>query len=204
MPQKNINIRKKGSNIDQLPSVWWKPLFSAQKDAVQACKQACSDIAPANEFWKTQDELLDDAQNQIHRFFGEIFNTRQMAMPWFTGRNTEPYLDITENGKAFKVRAELPGVKESDLKIAITDGGLVIQGEKSEERNEQDERTLHSECRYGFFSRTIALPEEGDLDKAEAHFENNILTVEIPKKSGALRRSLKMQSDQKKPEKKAA
>ncbi|MFP4465115.1 MAG: Hsp20/alpha crystallin family protein, partial [Alphaproteobacteria bacterium] len=62
-----------------------------------------------------------------------------------------------ENGKNFKVKVELPGVEESDLEIAITNGGLVIQGEKSEERTEENEKTLHRECHYGSFSRSLKM-----------------------------------------------
>jgi HSP20 family protein len=183
MNQKTINIhKKKEPHINPMQAVWWKPLFSMQKEVTRVCRNACSGFAPVNKFWEMQDEMLEKAQTQMHRLFGDIFNQRQMALPWLMGDNTEPYLDLTEKEGIFRIRAELPGVDEGDLKIFTTEGGLVIQGKKSLVSDETDEKTLRRECHYGSFTRTIALPDEADVENAFATFRKSILNIEVPKK----------------------
>ena len=43
-----------------------------------------------------------------------------------------PSIDISENGQGLIVRAELPGVKQEDVQVNVTDRFLSITGEKSE------------------------------------------------------------------------
>ncbi len=185
MSQKSIQIHRK-DNTETLPfqTAWWKPFFSVQKEVSQMCKEACEEFmpAPANEFWKLQDEILADAHTQMHRVFGGLFNTRQVPLPWLKAV-TEPNIDIMETPKAFKVTAELPGVEKEDLEISIVPGALIIHGRKNQAQTERRAKTLHRECYYGAFTRTVVLPEEADLNSVEANFEKNILMIDIAKKT---------------------
>ncbi|MEE9325575.1 MAG: Hsp20 family protein, partial [Dehalococcoidia bacterium] len=64
---------------------------------------------------------------------------------------------------------------------------MTIKGERSEEREakeeeeEEEEDYIRRERRYGSFHRVIALPSSLKADKAEALFEDGVLTVTIPK-----------------------
>ena len=79
------------------------------------------------------------------------------------------------------VRAALPGVKPDEIDISVSDGVLTIKGEHKEERKEEKESYYHREIRYGAFSRSIQLPCRVDHERAEAEFENGVLTVSLPK-----------------------
>jgi HSP20 family protein len=57
------------------------------------------------------------------------------------------------------VRAELPGLTNDDVKIELAEGLLAIQGERKQERHEQEEGLVRSEHAYGTFFRQPALPE---------------------------------------------
>jgi HSP20 family protein len=75
---------------------------------------------------------------------------------------------------------ELPGLSKEDVKVELTPDGLLIQGERKEEHEEQQEGVLRSERRYGRFSRIIPLPDGADAEQAKAQFTNGVLEVTVP------------------------
>ncbi len=175
----------KGMETNPFSTIWWKPIFDMQKEMGREFQAMLGNLAvPAA--WDMENNFLALAQQMTHRIFSESFNNRQMMMPWLLGNNTEPYIDIIENDKGFKVKAELPGLTTKDLDVSISDCALIIKGEKKKEKEEAGDNYIHRECCCGSISRTVAIPEEADLGKAKASFKQNILTVEIPRKSSAL------------------
>ncbi|HKX22057.1 MAG TPA: Hsp20/alpha crystallin family protein, partial [Rhizorhapis sp.] len=60
-------------------------------------------------------------------------------------------------------------------------GVLTISGEKKEQREEKDKGFMFTERSYGRFERRVQLPSGADEDKIEAHFENGVLTLDIPR-----------------------
>lgn len=90
-----------------------------------------------------------------------------------------PKVEVKENGKAYTVTVELPGLDEKDVKAQVEDDVLTISGEKKTERT--DEKTHYSERSYGSFSRSFTLPADADPDKVSAKFAKGVLTVEIAK-----------------------
>lgn len=90
-------------------------------------------------------------------------------------------IELTDKGREFDIRAELPGIKKEDLDIDIEENYLKINAKKYDETNEEDKNFKHSEFSYGEFSRTIQLPEEIDINKTEAKLEHGILKIVAPK-----------------------
>lgn len=91
-----------------------------------------------------------------------------------------PAVEVKEvNGKLL-VSAELPGLKKDDIKVQVTEGALILEGERKQEKEEKREGYYHSERSYGHFYRSIPLPESATLDKASAEFTNGILEISIP------------------------
>ncbi len=93
----------------------------------------------------------------------------------------EPTLDVYETGNDVVVKAALPGLKPEDVEITLTGDVLTIAGETKEESEQKDKNYIRRERRYGSFSRTVTLPDGLTTDKAEAKFENGVLTLTIPK-----------------------
>jgi HSP20 family protein len=79
------------------------------------------------------------------------------------------------------IKAALPGVNPEEIDIAITGDTLTIKGETKAEEEIKREDYLYQEHRYGTFRRAVTLPGGVNSDKAEASFENGILTLTIPK-----------------------
>ncbi len=91
-----------------------------------------------------------------------------------------PAIEVKEQNGRLEVVAELPGIKENEVKVEVTDEGLVIQGERQREHEEKHEGYYRSERSYGSFYRLIPLPEGATVDQAHAEFHNGELRVSIP------------------------
>ncbi len=77
------------------------------------------------------------------------------------------------------VRADLPGMEKDDINVEIKDNRLTIQGERKNELEEEKEGFYRSERSYGGFCRSLALPENANIDDANATFKNGVLEVTI-------------------------
>jgi len=168
-----------------MDTLWWKPIFSLQREMNRTMRQTFANFMQPSFMpaclWDAEDDLFCAFQRNTHRMFSEFFNNRQMSTPWLIGTMTEPYIDIIENGNKFKIKADVPGMRAKDLEVSIADSAVTIRGERVDEQNEDGDTYIRRECHCGAFSRTIALPEEADVDKASVSFEQNVLTVEVPK-----------------------
>ncbi|SCK28176.1 heat shock protein Hsp20 [Variovorax sp. HW608] len=96
-------------------------------------------------------------------------------------------IDVTENEKAFNVKADIPGVKKEDISIKV-DGHIVsIDAETKSEKETRGEgdKVLRSERYYGSISRTFSLGQDVDDTKVQAKYADGVLTLELPKKAPA-------------------
>ena len=85
----------------------------------------------------------------------------------------------TRDGYVFK--ADLPGVKESDVEITMTAGRLTITGKRESEQREKTDTWYAYERAYGSFTRTFTLPEGADIDHVKAELTNGVLSIQFPK-----------------------
>lgn len=108
-----------------------------------------------------------------------------------------PAVDVTEDDKAYKITAELPGIEEKNIEVTVSGDMLTLKGEKRYEKEEKDKNRYMSERAYGSFQRSFLLPEGVDRDKIAADLAKGVLTITLPKTAEA-------QKPQKKIEVKAA
>jgi len=97
---------------------------------------------------------------------------------------TEPNikLDVSEDDKAYMVKAELPGVKKEDIAVEVEGNQVSISAEvKRETEEKKDEKVVHSERYYGRQFRSFTLGREIDRNKVEAKFANGVLELTLPK-----------------------
>ncbi len=94
-----------------------------------------------------------------------------------------PDIEVKETKDAFKVCADLPGVKESDIEVNVTGNRLTVSGKREEERREEDERYFAYERSFGSFSRSFTLPEGADMENVKADLKSGVLEVTIPKRA---------------------
>lgn len=109
--------------------------------------------------------------------------TDEMDRMFRTGLTAEawtPAVDIRRCNGDLVVTAELPGLKKEEVKVAITDAGLTIEGERKREHKEDHEGFHRVEGSYGRFYRNIPLPEGAKVDLAKAKLTDGVLKVAIP------------------------
>jgi HSP20 family protein len=70
---------------------------------------------------------------------------------------------------------------EKDVEVTLAENGLTIRGEKKDKKEEKGKDCRHRETSYGSFRRIIPLPEGLNTEKADARFENGVLTVTLPR-----------------------
>ena len=130
---------------------------------------------------------FDRDLNNIFDIFGDWFDFPVERRMLNTVKQTEPKIELKENEKEVVVRAEVPGLSESDIDLEISsDGYMTLSGEKKEQKEEHHKGKYFSEFSYGSFSRTIPLPYDLKYDDAKADFENGVLTVIVPKSEPAV------------------
>jgi HSP20 family protein len=79
------------------------------------------------------------------------------------------------------MKAMIAGVRPEDLDISITRDMVTIKGKREEEKTAKDDDYFIRELYWGSFSRTITLPEEIDVDEAEAIEKHGLLILKLPK-----------------------
>lgn len=127
------------------------------------------------------DRLLEDSFVRPARLWPEL-------------RASELPIDMYQTKDEVVLKAALPGVKPEEVDITITGDTLTIKGEHREEKETKEEDYLYKEHRYGAFSRSVTVPMQIESDKAEAVFENGILTLTIPKSEQVKPKQIKVKA----------
>ena len=113
--------------------------------------------------------------------------------PFFAGRQASafsPAFEVKETTDAFVLKADVPGVAEADLDIAVHNNVLTVSGSRSAEERKEGESYALYERQFGSFSRSFSLPDMADGDKVEAKLDSGVLTLTIAKKAAAQPRKI--------------
>lgn len=138
---------------------------------------------------------LYSLQRAVNHIFQDFFRNGETMSPALVSEQLEkfaPKIDLSETEKEYMVKAELPGMNQNDIDISISKDMLTIRGEKKQEKEENVKGYYRMERSYGSFCRSIALPTEIEMDKADASFKNGVLNVSLPKTKQAQQESKKL------------
>ena len=151
------------------------------------------------EVWGSFRSEMDQLFNRFARGFGlpSLRSMTDVGPHWRSFVFSAPPIDMSEDDKAYKISAELPGLDAKDVEVAVSGDRLVLKGEKRQEQEEKNKNYYHSERTYGSFQRSFELPASVDRDKIAADFSKGVLTITLPKTAA-------MQQQQKKIEIKSA
>ena len=100
--------------------------------------------------------------------------------------------EVLETPEEIVVRVEAPGLEKEDCRITIEDNVLYLSGEKRFKREAHDSTYHVMERAYGAFQRTIPLPSNVDVDKAEASYRNGVMSIRLPKVAGEKSKTIKV------------
>lgn len=91
-------------------------------------------------------------------------------------------VDIKEDGDAYRVHAELPGMKKEDIHVHIDGPVLSISAERKQEKEvKEGERVLRTERYFGKVSRSFQLGQEINEGRSSASFKDGVLELTLPK-----------------------
>ena len=119
------------------------------------------------------------------RSFDDLFYMPRMPVLRTWPTEPEMKMDLSEDDKAFYVKAEIPGVKKEEIHIAIDGNEVSISAETTKEKEEKKgETVLRSERYYGRWNRSFTLGHAVDDSRAEAKYADGVLMLTLPKKGG--------------------
>jgi HSP20 family protein len=122
----------------------------------------------------------------LMRYFGHEFDqmVRDLGVrerwPFLAARGEAgwfPDLEVLELDGTLKVRLDLPGMKREDIKLAITEAALTIEGERRQQEEKTENGYVRSERSYGRFFRSVPLPEGARTETAKATFADGVLEI---------------------------
>lgn len=128
-----------------------------------------------------QTSPLYTARNSSPTLGDELDRIFEAAFPALTYTQARPEfpVDLYEDKDAFTVRAELPGFRKEDVGVDLADGTMTVTGLQKSETKSGDKEAAAQERRV---SRAISLPENVDVEKIRAAYENGVLTITLPKR----------------------
>lgn len=112
----------------------------------------------------------------IERFFDDEDWTL-MIPPKFMNATA---IDVYEKDANLVAEADIVGVKPEDIEVTVEDNVLTIQGETTQEAEEENKRYYKRERRMGRVYRSIRLPKSVDGTQVSAEFEHGKLIVTMP------------------------
>ena len=123
-----------------------------------------------------------DPFEDLFKDFGKGFWVKPFAMPAETELTMK--IDVSEDDKAFSVKADIPGVKKEDIQVDIDEDHVSVRAEVKQEKEEKKgEKVVYSERSYGMVSRSFSLPAAVEAKGAKAEYKDGVLNLMLPKKS---------------------
>jgi HSP20 family protein len=130
----------------------------------------------------------DNFESALRRFFSPTL--AEADAPQLKMR-----IDVTENDKAYTVKADIPGVKKEDIDVRVEGNLVQIEARTKTEKETKGEgdKVLRSERYYGTISRSFTLAQDVDATKVQARYTDGVLSLELPKAASADSRRIAIQ-----------
>lgn len=124
------------------------------------------------------DEHEEKSNHHYHNEENSLEEQKERHLPNEEG---ELSVDVLNTPEEIVIKAMVAGVKPQDLDINITRDMVTIHGTREENIETSQENYFHKELYWGSFSRNIILPEEIDVEEAEAKEKHGLLMITLPK-----------------------
>lgn len=103
-------------------------------------------------------------------------------------------VDVFQTPDEIVLKTMVAGVRPEDLDINITRDMVTIRGKREEVAEIHEHDYFHRELYWGSFARTIMLPEEIEVEEAEAIERHGLLTIKLPKVDKSKQNKLRVKS----------
>ena len=119
-------------------------------------------------------DLPQSFTNLLDNFFDDALRRGELTK--FT-----PSVDISETDKEYEIKVEVPGMQKDDFNVEVENGSIKVSGERKWEEEDKDKTYHRVESQYGSFVRTFGLPDDVNEENIEAHYDNGVLRIKLPK-----------------------
>lgn len=126
--------------------------------------------------------LNDFMEEPWKEWFNDGLATRSLTLP---------RVNISESSDSYTLSLAAPGLQKKDFKIDVQGNLLTISAEKEESKEEKEEKYSRKEYNFSSFSRSFTMPDEVQMDKIEAGYENGVLKIILPKNEKIIKKAQK-------------
>ncbi len=121
-------------------------------------------------------------QERMNRLFDQTFSRSRPQAGEFDGGTWTPAVDLFESQDNVILKAELPGVDQSEIELRVDSDRISIKGKRRMKEAITQEHFHRMERAFGPFSRSFTLPTPVDAENVKAEFKSGILVVVLPKR----------------------
>lgn len=137
-------------------------------------------VVPTDEEFDNDESIIEEEEN--NKWLSESNNDGELTV------------DVFETPNSIIIKTIVAGVKKEDMEINLSRDMITIKGKREVEEDIEDENYFHRELFWGSFSRTVLLPQEIDIERAEATENQGLLTIKLPKIDKGRQARLKVKS----------
>jgi HSP20 family protein len=130
--------------------------------------------------WNPTRDLFNLRHN-MHSLMDDFFYPRRRSFGDEGLWNWNPAVDIYEDANSIEVKAEIPGMDKEGITVDVKDRILTLKGERSEDKEVNEDNYYRKERTYGRFERAFTLPADVKADDIKAEYKDGVLKVIVPK-----------------------
>ncbi|MGD8845721.1 MAG: Hsp20/alpha crystallin family protein [Desulfobacteraceae bacterium] len=130
--------------------------------------------------WNPARDLFSLRHN-MNNLFDDFFYPSRRTTEGDGFWSWNPAVDIYEQEDNIVVKAEIPGMEKDQITVDVKDRVLTLKGERSEDREVNEERYFKRERTYGRFERAFTLPADVKTEQIKAEYKDGVLKVLVPK-----------------------
>jgi HSP20 family protein len=137
--------------------------------------------------WNPAGNLAGFEIDRLNRMFDTMFSGEPLSGGW------APAVDIYEDAhQNVVIKAELPGFKKDSIKVTFEHNTLTVEGERTLEAEIDRDKYHRMERQYGSFRRSFTLPATVDSGRAQASYQDGVLTITLPRREESKPRQIQV------------
>ncbi len=107
--------------------------------------------------------------------------SKKESEDWLAESEGQLTIDVYQTPNEIVIKSTIAGVSPEDIDISITNDMITIKGRRQKDEEVKEEDYYYQECYWGPFSRSVILPVDVEVDRADASMKNGILIIRLPK-----------------------
>jgi HSP20 family protein len=140
-------------------------------------KKKSTGITPWTSSWMDIDKSIDNFRRDMEKAFSSFPSIQFPTM----SNMPQTSCDVIDEGKQFRVKMDIPGVKKNEINLNVTNNSLEVSAEHKEESEEKKKNYLKKERNQVSFYRTLPLSENVVSAKVKAKLSDGVLDITLPK-----------------------